>query len=477
MNFAFAECPSLQEIVEMPLVCGTMSGTFSGCYHLKRLPNLPKSGYNMSKCFENCTLLEEVPPIADDIVDMTLCFSNCRNLKKAPLIPNSVRNITGCFQNCYLIEQAPEIPFGVNDISSCFNGCAKLSSVPAIPDSVTTMNGTFKRCSVLEDAPSLPTSVSYLDYCFSECINLKKAPSIPDKVVSMVGCFQVCQTLTKAPVIPAAVTYLEATFKRCTSLIEVPVIPSGVTNLTDCFYNCIKLETIHDWQILDMTGVSVSGCFYNCSSLKAINVSLLKSDRYKLIHLSQQNGTLQYSFINSDNSEFSGSTTEVTSVSVSGLMEELAVGPVGSISKETAKTAFEKKIPFSNLDKDFNIDDPHMILWAKDKSKVKTNITNTGLAIDTGVSVYETTCDKVDFNEIEKLIKVSNDDWASTGVPGGEYQYKSCIGSFGASAVTSLSINVYGGIHSIETKGFYGTYRFFEWQIRQNGSKTFRIVI
>ena len=146
-------------------------------------------------------------------------------------------------------------------------------------------------------------------------------------------------------------------------------------------------------------------------------------------------------------------------------------------NKEKALELYRYRIPFSNNSKDFPPDDPHMILWAKDKSKVKTNITNAGTAIDTGLSVYETTCDKVDFNEIEKLIKVSDNDYNSVGVTGGYYQYKSCIGSFGASAVTSLSINVYGGIHSIETKGFYGTYRYSEWQIRQNGSKTFRIVI
>jgi hypothetical protein len=320
---------------------------------------IPNSVTNMNSCFRDCISLLAAPNIPDSVTKMAYCFYNCTSLVEAPVIPDSVTNMYDCFHNCTSLEDAPYIPNSVTNMDFCFYNCTSLVQPPVIPDSVTNMSA-----------------------CFYNCTSLVEVPNISNSVTNMGDCFQYCTSLVQAPVIPDSVTKMYSCFYNCTSLVEAPNIPDSVTNMGYCFCNCSLLHTIHNWQLRDMSKVKMTNCFSGCTSLQNIFVTEPKVNKYSLCYADVNDTTANCTFVNTDGEQ--SFSVESNKLVVNGMIDELAIGT--SLTKDKALELYRYRVPFSNNSKDFSPDDPHMVLWAKNKDKVKSNVVDAGLTIDTALS-------------------------------------------------------------------------------------------
>lgn len=412
----FQGCSSLTKAPIIPNSVTSMNSCFLNCTSLTEAPAIPNSVTNMYCCFRGCTSLTEAPIIPDSVTDMYYCFSGCTSLEKAPVIPDSVTDMRGCFRGCTSLVEASVIPDGVTDMTYCFDGCTSLTESPIIPDSVTDMTGCFYKCTSLINAPVIPNRVTNMRSCFYNCTSLTKAPVIGDSVKSLFHCFINCTSLTEAPVIPDSVTSMNQCFYNCTSLTKVPVIGKSVKDMWYCFAGCSSLESINDWRPTDLSKVDTTRVFSGCTSLKHIyvNKDIQQLEKYSLCQVNVKDSEVEYSFIDSDfTNEVTGVIEDVVhTLHIDGLIDEFIIGQSGSVTWELAKKALESKTQFSNLDKDFSPNDPHMVIWAKDKSKVKTNIIENALAgedsttelndTDSLIVVQDGETKKVEFETLKK---------------------------------------------------------------------------
>ena len=206
--------------------------------------------------------------------------------------------------------------------------------------------------------------------------------NIPNSVTNMSDCFYGCTSLVEAPVIPNSVTNMYSCFYNCSKLVEAPNIPNSVTSMRYCFYSCTSLHTIHNWQVKDLSQVDMINCFSGCTSLQNIFVTEPKVNKYSLCYADINDTTANCTFVNTDGEQsFSVVSNKLV---IDGMIDELAIGT--SLTKDKALELYRYRVPFSNNSKDFSPDDPHMVLWAKNKDKVKSNVVDAGLTIDTALS-------------------------------------------------------------------------------------------
>ena len=296
--------------------------------------------------------LDLSPTTLPEVESLDSCFAYCKSLTSIPNLPDSVTSMSSCFDSCTSLTSVPNLPDSVTDMNYCFRGCKSLTSIPNLPDSVTSMFSCFASCTSLTSIPNIPVSVTDMNFCFFSCTSLTSVPNLPDSVISMSGCFY-----------------------SCTSLTSVPNIPDSVTDMSSCFDSCTSLETIEDWQLLSLDGVTTTSAFSGCSALKEIKVHVSEpQEDYSLFHFKKTNGTNEFSFYQKGEKVSGTIGGGFGNLSVTGVIDEFAIGPVDAITEEIVEQVNEMKLPLSSLDKDFSPDDPHMVIWAKDKEKIKSNL-------------------------------------------------------------------------------------------------------
>lgn len=319
--------------------------------------------------------LDLSPTTLPEVESLRKCFSNCTTLVIAPYIPDSVTDMFSCFFGCTSLTSVSSLPDSITDIQNCFYGCTALTSIANIPDSITNMGQCFYNCTSLISVPTIPDSVTSMAYCFGLCTSLKSVPNIPDSVTNMSSCFFSCRCLTNAPNIPDSVTNMSYCFQACAGLTSVPNIPASVTDLTECFKNCTSLETIEDWKLFSLDGVTTKDAFKGCTSLKNIYVKKPEpQDSFSLFHIKYTSGNNEFSVIKGGKTTTNIFTGGFNNITINGVVDEFAIGEQGTIPLEIAQQVDSQKLPLSSLDKDFSPDDPHMVIWAKDKDKIKSNL-------------------------------------------------------------------------------------------------------
>lgn len=336
---------------------------------------LPK---DLSSCFAYCEALTTVNWNPIEVENLDACFCGCKSLTSLPLsldILTKAKSFIACFAETNLFEEVDlSLPNALN-IAAMFRGCKGLKKAKIIAPNVTNVsfvtNGTdsvymgpFQGCDVLEEAQLITSSdCTDFSYTFADCPSLKSFGSLPSKVNKITSCFL-----------------------NCSSLEEVPEIPSSVTDMSECFSGCSSLHTIHNWQVKDLSKVDMTNCFSGCASLQNIFVTEPKVNKYSLCYADVNDTTANCTFVNTDGEQIF--SVEPNKLIVDGMIDELAIGT--SLTKEKALELYRYRVPFSNNSKDFAPDDPHMVLWAKDKDKVKSNVVDAGLTIDTALSSTST---------------------------------------------------------------------------------------
>lgn len=346
-------------------------------FHAKNLQEvtfdfpLPK---DLSFCFMGCEELTTVNWTPIEVENLDFCFYGCKSLSSLPLsvdILTKAKSLMGCFAETNLFEEVDlSLPNALN-IAAMFWGCKGLKKAKIIAPNVTNVSfvtvdtesvsrGLFQGCDVLEEA-QLITSADCTDFScvFADCPSLKSFGVLPSKVNKMTSCFL-----------------------NCSSVEEVLEVPSSVTDMSECFSGCSSLHTIQDWKIRDLSKVDMTNCFSGCTSLQNIFVTEPKVNKYSLCYADVNDTTANCTFVNTDGEQ--SFSVESNKLVVNGMIDELAIGT--SLTKDKALELYKYRVPFSNNSKDFSPDDPHMVLWAKNKDKVKSNVVDAGLTIDTALS-------------------------------------------------------------------------------------------
>lgn len=183
-DFAFAECPDLEEVILPPTMVKLGEGIFRNCRNLKKI-NIPQRMWAIPKeCFNGCESLEEI-----DLSPITLEL--------------------GAFSFC---------------------GCTSLRGITFPGELKRVGNNAFSRCIKLEEV-ELPESVTLLDsYAFSDCISLRRVvlPANRERLGELIfsGCESLQEIVEGADVPPSfeCGSYLfdpgDAAYERCRLLVD-----------------------------------------------------------------------------------------------------------------------------------------------------------------------------------------------------------------------------------------------------------------
>lgn len=183
--YAFAELPSLEEVVLPESVEEIGDGAFQSCPRLRAI-HLPEGLKLLGRnAFASLPLLEGID-LPDGIAEIPQgCFWNCTALRRVKL-PASLRTINRhAFRDCRMLEEI-EFPGHLSNIvSGAFLGCSALRHV-RLPESVDLVGsgdymtsrgefpGAFENCTSLVDV-QLPTALDLLnDRTFSGCTALRR---------------------------------------------------------------------------------------------------------------------------------------------------------------------------------------------------------------------------------------------------------------------------------------------------------------
>lgn len=162
---------------------------------------------------------------------------------------------------------------GVTDMNKMFYACKNLSTIPEIDSSkVTDMTWMFAECKNITAIPNIDTSmVVYGDGMFYNCSSLTSIPHLNTGQLSGMGSmFYGCFSLISIPQIDTSQVHnMYDAFHGCTSLTTIPQLDltkcSGWDGLNSTFYNCIKLQSVPEWDVSNVK--NMFNIFYGCKSL------------------------------------------------------------------------------------------------------------------------------------------------------------------------------------------------------------------
>ena len=339
-------------------------GDFSYCFYyanfditdVNNIPKFPEGAENLSFAFSDCSFNDSKKNI--DLSTYKL--------------PSTVKNISDMFSDINYISHRPQINhcLQLENIGGFYRYDTTLTEYPKIPQSVKIMNNTFSGCSNLEEPITLHEGITNLNYCFSYC-----------------------SKLTDIPVIPQSVTSLEGAFMGCTNLVHVSYVPRGKSNYRLMFSNCFNLETIEDWQLTPEESALLDNynsyyyIFSGCSKLKEVKVdkpyTSTEQNKWQalLVKTNQEENTADVKIFDTDNKEVLSKTVSLNALNIAkieGYVDEFVHADSGMITNDTISKLLIYRKPFSSDDKSLDPSQPNFVLWAKDPTKVVSNILGGG---------------------------------------------------------------------------------------------------
>ena len=168
-EYAFAECPNLQEVLYIPKTCTEICPNAfrqSGLRSIEINKGVKTIGYS---AFESCYSLREVTFVKGLETIEYNAFNECRALEKL-VFPTTLKQIgSNAFYNC---SSLAEIDFaeGLTDIDyGAFSYCWRLKDLH-LPTSLKYINeNAFRHCSGLSQV-HLPSKLKQIgDYAFKDC--------------------------------------------------------------------------------------------------------------------------------------------------------------------------------------------------------------------------------------------------------------------------------------------------------------------
>ena len=231
-SYMFADIRSLRKIVNLDLRVATgTTNLFSNCFALDVLPDTfvsTRSVQNSNGMFSGCYTLKRIPNLnCDNMNNVSSMFANCYNLERLPTLQDfrPTNTAASMFQNCYSLVEIPYLDFScATSLSTLFGSCFRLEKVPPLPCTrATSTSAMFQNCYSLKEIPYLDISSSTdTSNMFANCVNLTSVPFLNTHSVSSTqSMFSGCYALKSVPEMNLSFNSNNTTmFFNCTSLRE-----------------------------------------------------------------------------------------------------------------------------------------------------------------------------------------------------------------------------------------------------------------
>ena len=215
---------------------------------------------------------------------------------------------------------------------------------------------------------------------------------LPNDITDMSGCFRSCTSLTTVPNIPDSVTNMSYCFSECSSLTTVPNIPKSVTNMSYCFSGCTSLVTIDNFHTDILSNpaeadVNLRGAFEGCDSLENIyiknNFNAPDNASWSIysVNFNETTFTVKKYGTSLDGDELKVTTlieneplNNDPSFALGNYTDELIFDPHKTITENDIKDMIKYHVMMSTLPNTLPPESESFMLFAKDPSKVVTNL-------------------------------------------------------------------------------------------------------
>lgn len=154
LNNAFINCSELTTVGNIPSKCMNYDNWVGTCV---KLTSVPETGYK-GRCayaFLNCQSLNQKIDLSLATDDLTNTFSGCKSLTITPILPvklNSNHNfMVDTFNGCLKLTIPPKTPEDTTSMKKCYYGCTSLTTAPYIPNSVTDISSILYSCNKVSE--------------------------------------------------------------------------------------------------------------------------------------------------------------------------------------------------------------------------------------------------------------------------------------------------------------------------------------
>lgn len=306
-----------------------------------------------------------------------------------PFLENTLQNILQ--QNPTKFVKLNESTGSVTatKIDYAFAWCENIVSIAGDFSSVDSAIQVFFNCSNLNSADITGFSnLTIATDMFRTCVNLTQVDmsNLP-KIINTTRMFYFCIKLENVKT--SVQNYENLTtanhmFYRCESLPALDV--KGFVNVQyamNFVSGCYVLKEILNWNFNLEKLVSFANFFENCPHDLSIKFNYNTYDNFSLIKVSTDesgNVNIKKQVVGEPtSSSITLKTTIGSNIKFFGAVDEIAIAP--KITDEQFNTMLNTRYKWSSTGSTVEIAD-NLILWAKDNSKITTNITNSSLTME-----------------------------------------------------------------------------------------------
>lgn len=276
------------------------------------------------------------------------------------------------------------------NIDYALTRCSNLISITGDFSTVTSAIQTFFNCSNLRTADvSGFINLTNASDMFRTCVNLTQVDiSTLTKLTNASRMFYFCIKLQEVKTSDQnyeSLTLANHMFYRCESLPSLDV--KGFVNVQyamNFVSGCYVLKELLNWNFNIEKLVSFANFFENCPQDLSIKFNYNTYNNFSLVRVRvDKNGNVNIKKQVVDE----GSSTNIdlktnigNNIKFFGAIDEIAVAP--EITDDQFNTMLNNRYKWSSSESTIEIAD-NLILWAKDSSKITTNLTNNSLTMET----------------------------------------------------------------------------------------------
>lgn len=154
LDGAFRGCTELTTVGNIPSKCTNYSSWVRDC---RKLTSVPETGYKgvCSYAFRNCQSLNQKIDLSLATNSISDAFYGCSSLAITPILPEKLggylASMNETFSYCSKLKTPPKTPEGTKSMTDCYNGCISLTTAPYIPDTCTDIKNLVYACNKLTE--------------------------------------------------------------------------------------------------------------------------------------------------------------------------------------------------------------------------------------------------------------------------------------------------------------------------------------
>lgn len=154
LDTAFKDCSELTTVGNIPSKCTNYNSWVKEC---RKLTSVPETGYrgDCTYAFYNCQSLNQKIDLSLATNSISSAFQGCSSLTITPILPEKlegyVASMDGTLSYCSKLKTPPRTPEGTKSMTDCYNGCTSLVTAPYIPDTCTNIKNIVYACDKLTE--------------------------------------------------------------------------------------------------------------------------------------------------------------------------------------------------------------------------------------------------------------------------------------------------------------------------------------